>query len=185
MPDIENGKAEYFTGNKSKQLLVHIMQNGVEVDKPIKTRIYEQSVIWNKRHYPIIPARFYYDYKGIAHQQVASNDVSVLTFKKDHEDNCKKCGGKMTIDAKEARQLGMRGIFHAIWGLDSTHMVLLIIFALGAMAGAGFGVYSYNQDTLHKTQLAGAQENIARLNLENQQLKDIINPSPAIEEPPK
>lgn len=162
---------EFYTGNTSKELFVHIMQNGVEVAKPIKAKIYEQYVTWNKRQYPIIPSRFYYDYKGVAHQQVDSNDVSVLTYKKDHEDNCRKCGGKMTIDARQARMLGRNGVFHAIWGIDSTHMILLIIFAIGAMGMAGFAFYSYNQDTLHKTQLDSAQKEIARLN-------QIINPVP-------
>jgi len=144
---------EYFTGNKSRQLLVHIMQDGLEVDKPVKTKIYEQSVMWNKRQWPIIPARFYYDYKGIAHQQVDVNDSAVLTFKKDHEDKCKKCGGKMTVDTTQTRTLGRKGIFNAIWGLDSTHMILMIIILLGAVAMAGAFVYYFNQDTLHSTQL--------------------------------
>jgi len=161
---VDNGKDnEYFTGNKSKQLLVHVMQNGVEVDKPIKARIYDQNITWNKRQYPIIPDRFYYDYKGVAHQQVASNDVSVLTYHKDHTDVCKKCNGKMTIDAREARELGKRGVFHAIWGIDSTHLILLIIFAIGAVAMAGFAFYSYNQDTLHKTQLDNTKQQLEEL----------------------
>jgi len=147
------------------------MQNGVEVSKPIKSKIYEQSITWKKRQYPIVPDRFYYDHKGIAHQQVDANDVSVLTYHKDHENNCKKCGGKMTIDARQARMLGRSGVFHAIWGIDSTHMILLIVFAIGAMGMAIFGVYSYNQDTLHKAQLDSANKEIARLNY-------IINPVP-------
>ncbi len=161
----------YYTGEKSKNLFVHVMQNGVEVDKPIKAKIYDQHTTWNKRQYPIIPSRFYYDHKGVAHQQVDSNDVAVLTFHKDHTDKCKKCGKKMTIDAREARELGKRGVFHAIWGIDNTHMILLLIFAIGAVAMAGFAFYSYNQDTLHKTQLESAKQEITRLN-------NIINPTP-------
>jgi hypothetical protein len=166
-----DAKNEYYTGNVSKKLFVHVMQDGIEVAKPIKAKIYDQHIVWNKRQYPIIPDRFYYDHKGIAHQQVASNDVSVLTYKKDHEDNCKKCGGKMTIDARQARMLGRSGVFHAIWGIDSSHMILIIIFAIGAMAMTAFAFYSYNQDTLHKTQLESANKEIARLN-------QIINPTP-------
>jgi hypothetical protein len=146
------------------------MQNGVEVDKPLKAKIYEQSITWKKRQYPIVPERFYYDHEGNAHQQVDANDVSVLTYHKDHENNCKKCGGKMTIDARQARMLGRNGVFHAIWGIDSTHMILLIIFAIGAIAMAGFAFYSYNQDTLHSAQLASAKTEINRLNA-------IINPN--------
>jgi hypothetical protein len=162
---------EFYTGNSSKNLIVHVMQNGVEVAKPIKSKIYEQKVVWNKRQYPVVPSRFYYDHKGVAHQQVDANDVAVLTYHKDHEDNCRKCGGKMTIDARQARMLGRNGVFHAIWGIDSSHMVLIIIFAIGAMAMAGFAFYSYNQDTLHKTQLESAQKEVARLNA-------ILNPNP-------
>lgn len=77
----------------------------------------------------------------------------------------------MTIDARQARMLGRAGVFHAIWGIDSSHLILIIIFAIGAMAMAGFAFYSYNQDTLHKTQLESANKEIARLNY-------IINPQP-------
>lgn len=119
----------------------------------------------------VYPPRFIYDNKGVAHQYVDVNDEAVLTFRKDHTDKCRKCGGKMTIDTRESRSLGRHGIFHAIWGLDSTHMILLIIFAIGAMGMAGFAFYSYNQDTLHKTQLESANKEIVRLN-------NIINPVP-------
>lgn len=165
----------FYTGEKKKDLFVHVMQDGIEVDKPIKAKIYDQKVTWNKRQYPVVPQRFYYDHKGNAHQQVASNDVAVLTFHKDHTDKCKKCGGKMTIDARSARELGKQGVFHAIWGIDSTHMILLIIFAIGMMAGVGGFFWAYNQDTLHKTQLEGARAEVTRLN-------NIINPPP-VEEP--
>jgi len=167
---IEN-ENQFYTGNVSKKLFVHVMQNGVEVDKPLKAKIYEQSITWKKRQYPIVPERFYFDHEGNAHQQVDSNDASVLTYHKDHENNCKKCGGKMTIDARQARMLGRNGVFHAIWGIDSTHMILLIIFAIAAIGMAGFAFYSYNQDTLHSAQLASAKTEIARLN-------QIINPQP-------
>jgi len=165
------GNNEYFTGASSKQLLVHVLQKGVEVDKPIKAKIYEQKVTWNKRQWYIYPERFIYDHKGIAHQYVDVNDVAVLTFHKDHADECKSCSKKMTVDAKQSRSLGRNGVFHAIWGLDSTHMVLLIIFAIGAMGMAGFAFYSYNQDTLHKAQLESSIREVARLN-------QIINPQP-------
>lgn len=170
-PKEVDGKGEYYTGNKSKTLLVHIMQNGIEVDKPIKTQIYQQSVEWRRRQWAIVPARFTYDYSGVAHQYVDVNDVAVLTWQKDHTDTCKKCHGKMTIDAKEARALGRRGVFHAIWGIDNTHMILLIVLAIGAMAMAGAFFWAYSSDIKHNTQLENANKEIARLN-------NIINPPP-------
>lgn len=169
--EIANGKSEYYTGNKSKELLVHIMQDNIEIDKPIKTKIYSQSVHWNTRQYPIVPSRFEYDYNGVAHQYVTVNDVSVLTRHKDHTDTCRKCGGKMTVDARESRALGRRGVFHAIWGLDNTHMILLIVFAIGAMAMTGAFFWAYSTDIKHATQLESANKEIARLN-------SIINPAP-------
>jgi hypothetical protein len=157
---------EYYTGEKKKQLLVHVLQDGIEVTKPIKSKIYEQKVTWNKRQWFVYPERFVFDYKGVAHQYVDVNDVAVLTIHKDHTDRCKKCDRNMTIDAKQARELGKKGVFHAIWGIDSTHMILLIVFAIGAMAMAGFAVYSYNQDTLHKTQLDNANQKIAEYKIQ-------------------
>lgn len=179
-PKSDNNKYnnEYYTGQKSKKLIVHVMQNNTEVAKPIKKRIYDQKVSWNRRDYPIIPAKFVYDHKGVAHQYVETNDVSVLSFNKDHEDKCKKCGGKMTIDARSARELGRRGIFHAIWALDSTHMIMMIVIIIGAMAGAGFGVYFYGEDMKHKTAMDNAIADNVELKAEISRLNLIVNPPP-------
>lgn len=173
---MEEIKSEFYTGEKKKKLLVHVLQNGVEVSKPIKKKIYDQYVTWEKRQYPIVPSRFVYDFKGIAHQYVESNDVAVLTFNKDHEDKCKKCGGRMTIDARQARELGKSRVFHAIWGIDSTHMILLIVIAVGAMAMAGFGVYYYGQDSTHNAQLQAEKLRTGELRAEIDRLNLIINP---------
>jgi len=174
--NLEKSNNEFYTGNKSKNLLVHVMQNGIEVDKPVKAKIYEQSVTWNKRQWYIYPPRFIYDHKGLAHQYVDVNDVSVLTWQKDHADICKTCSKKMTIDSRQSRELGKRGVFQAIWGIDSTHMILLIIFAIGAVAMAGGFFWSYNQDTLHKTQLESANKEISNLKA---QLGIVEPPPPA------
>lgn len=155
-----------YTGNSSRQLVVHIAQkNGnrlIEVDKPIITKIFNQSVEWRGRQYPIVPERFIYDFKGIAHQWTDVNDVSTLTWQKDHEEHCRKCGGKMFVDAREARALGRRGIFHNIWGLDNTHVMLLLVFALGAMAMAGAFFWAYMNDTKHTAQLEASQTEVKR-----------------------
>jgi len=166
-----NGKGEYYTGNKTKDLLVHITQNMTEIDKPIKAKIYQQSIEWNQRQWPIIPKRFIYDYHGIAHQYVDVNDVAVLTMHKDHEDHCKKCGGKMTVDAKESRALGRKGIFTAIWGVDNTRMIMLIILFVGAVALAGAFMWAFNDASIAKVKLENAGKEITRLN-------NIINPPP-------
>lgn len=185
-PEPNKYNNEYYTGQKSKKLIVHVMQNNTEVAKPIKKRIYDQKVSWNRRDYPIIPAKFVYDHKGIAHQYVETNDVSVLSFNKDHEDKCKKCGGKMTIDARSARELGRRGIFHAIWALDSTHMIMMIVIIIGAMAGAGFGVYFYGEDMKHKVGMENAIADNAELKAQIKLLNEILNPTdPTAPAPPR
>lgn len=157
---------EYYTGNKKRILVVHICKlvnhQLVEIAKPIKTKIYEQSVTWNRKHWAIIESRFMWDYDGIAHQYVDVNDVAVISWQKDHADTCKKCGGKMTIDAREARTLGRRGIFQAIWGLDNTFTMLLIVLFIGAIAMAGAFMWAYNNDTKHVAELANANKEINR-----------------------
>ena len=157
-------KSDFYTGNDSKELFVHIMQDGIEVDKPIKTKIYNQSVEWQRRQWPIVSKRFVTDYKGNKHQYVDVNDVSVLTWQKDHEDNCKKCGGKMTVDARESRALGRRGVFHAIWGLDNTHIIMMVVLLIGAISMAGGFMWAYNDNTKHQAQLESANREIVRLN---------------------
>jgi hypothetical protein len=164
---------EYFTGERNKKLLVHIIQNGVEVTRPLRKRIYDQQVFWRKRTYPIDIKKTIVDSKGIHHLYVSANDMAILSFNKDHEDNCRKCGGKMFIDARNARDLVKRNTIQAIWGIDSTHMILLMVFAIGAMAAVGFAFYSYNQDTLHNTQLKAEQARNTELINENGILRNM------------
>lgn len=182
---------EYFTGEKNKKLLIHIVQNGIEVTKPLRRRIYDQQVVWKKRVYPIDIKRTIVDSKGMHHLYVSANDMGILSFNKDHEDICRKCGGKMFIDARNARDLIKRNTIQAIWGIDSTHMILLMVFAVGMMAAVGFAFYSFNQDTLHNTQLKAEQAKNTQLAFDYELLKNqtrtqtpnppiIINP-PSVE----
>lgn len=145
--DGEVDKNDFFTGNNSKKLLVHVMQDNVEVSKPIKTQIWRQQVEWKQRIFPIVPARFIVDSKGQHHQYVNVNDVSVLSFNKDHADKCRKCGGKMFIDARNARDLVKRKTIEAIWGIDSTHIILLIIVGIMALMAMAFAFVMFNENT--------------------------------------
>jgi hypothetical protein len=180
LKDKEDKQNEYFTGQKSKELLVHVMQDHIEVTKPIKTKIYAQDVEWNKRKWHIYPPRFVYDHKGIAHQYVDVNDVAVLSFNKDHTDSCKKCGKRMTVDAKQARELGKKGVFHAIWGIDSTHMILLIMFAIGAMVAVGAFFWAFTNDTKHTAQLEAEKIKTSNLSSELSLYKQFYGNSPPV-----
>ena len=166
MDDISNGKGEYYTGERNKKLLVHVVQSGVEVSKPIKTNIYSQSVQWRKRVYPVIPEKFIVDSDGKHHMFVEANDSAVLSFNKDHEDKCRKCGGKMTIDARNNRELNKRGVIQAIWGIDPAHMVLLIVMGVIVILGIGAALYfGQENSTLHtKIDTAKATKNLNALN---------------------
>lgn len=154
--DLQKDKNDFFTGNNSKKLFVHVMQDNVEVSKPIKTQIWKQQIEWKQRVFPIVPARFIVDAKGIHHQYVNVNDVSVLSFNKDHADKCRKCGGKMFIDARNARDLVKRKTIEAIWGIDSTHIVLLIILGVMTMVTTFSTIYFANQTTALQQQINSA-----------------------------
>lgn len=156
MPEVANGKSEYYTGEKNKSLLVHVLQNGVEVDKPIKSQIWHQSVEWKRRIYPIDSTRFIVDSKGQHHQYVSANDVAVLSVQKDHEDRCKKCGGKMTVDARNLRDLVKRKTIEPIWGIDTSHIVLLMILAIVVLAMVGMAFYMYTEKEKLQTKINSA-----------------------------
>lgn len=158
---------DYYTGEKNKKLLVHVIENGVEVTKPIRKRIYDQQVVWKKRVFPIDIKQSIVDAKGIHHLYVSANDMAILSFRKDHADHCRKCNGKMFIDARNARDLLKRNTIQAIWGIDSTHMILLLVFAVGAMAAVGFAFYSFNQDTRHTAELTAEKAKNAQLTIDN------------------
>lgn len=146
---------DYYTGEKDKVLFVHVMQGNVEVDKPIKSQIWKQQVEWRGRLYPISHEDFIVDSKGMHHQYVNANNTSCLRFG-GAIDNCVKCGGKMTIDARNARELLKRNTIQAIWGIDSTHVILLMILGMGLLAVVGFAVYEYTQGQALQTKIDSA-----------------------------
>lgn len=142
-----NGKSEYYTGEKHKTLLVHIIQDGVEVSKPVKTQIWKQDVEWRRRKYPISPSDFIFDHKGIAHQYVNANNTSALRFQLPKDLRCKNCGGELRhpTDSRNIREMTKRGVIQAIWGIDSTHLLLLMISLCAVMGAIGFAVYEVDQ----------------------------------------
>ena len=135
---------DVYTDSKSKVLFCHFVVNkNKEVGKPIKKRIYDQEVTWKKRTWAIDHNRIFTDTKGIAHIYLDINDVAVLSFNKDHADKCKKCGGKMTVDAKNARDLVKRKTISALWSVDQLPMLLLIIMGIIMLVMAVIAFYEY------------------------------------------
>lgn len=142
-----NGKSEYYTGNKTSRLLVHIIQDGVEVSKPVRTQIWKQEIEWRRRKYPISPDDFFWDYHGIAHQYVNANNTSALRFQLPKDLRCKQCGGNLRhpTDSRNIREMTKRGVIQAIWGIDSTHLILLFVAMFGVMGAIAFAVYEADQ----------------------------------------
>ena len=140
---------EYYTGERTKILLAHITQGrNKEVTKPIKAKVYSQEIKWKNRQWSLIgqESRFITDNKGINHVYLDVNDSAVLTLHKDHTDTCKKCGGKMTIDAMSNKQMNRKKIVTAIWGLDNTHIMLLLIMGIVTLILGVVIMYMYGDN---------------------------------------
>lgn len=125
---------EYYSGNKRKKLLVHVMLNNKEVGKA-KCKQYDKEVTWKKRIYPIEQSRIITDLKGNAHLYVHANRMQVLALQAEKiEDN-------KFVDAKNARDLVKRKTIQAVWGVDQLPMIMLMILMLGMVILAGFLMY--------------------------------------------
>lgn len=144
---------DFYKGNKNKKLVCHIMVNNKKEIGRTKTKVYNQEFTWKKRIYPIEQSRIITDVKGDAHLYVDVNDSACLSFNKDHEDKCKKCGGKMTIDAKNARDLTKRKTINSIWGVDSSHIMMLLIMGIVLMIMIMVVFYMYLENTKLNTKL--------------------------------
>lgn len=144
---------DFYKGNRNKKLTCHIMVNNRKEVGRTKSRIYNQEFTWKKRIYPIEQSRIITDVKGDAHLYVDVNDCACLSFDKDHADTCKKCKGKMTIDAKNARDLVKRKTISSIWGVDSSHIMMLLIMGIVLMIMIMIVFYMYLENTKLNTKL--------------------------------
>jgi len=147
---------DFYTGEANKALLIHVMQKNIEVSKPIKTEIWRQQVEWKQRIFPISHEEedFIIDHKGQHHLYVDANKLRTKRFSK-AIDTCQKCGGKMqdNIDARNARDLLKRKTIEAIWGIDSTHIILMIIMGIALLAIVGFAFYEYTEQQKLQTRI--------------------------------
>ena len=138
---------------KSNRLLIHIMANNNREVALVKSKIYNQEFMWNKRMYPIDKNGFIADKKGYAHYyQDVNESTGMLTFNKSYIDQCVKCSNKIGQDAVNTRDLLKRRTISAIWGIDNSHILLLMIMGivLVVIAGILFYVYGQNQQLTEK-----------------------------------
>lgn len=141
----------------AKNLLVcHILHDKNKEVASVRTKIYKQDFTWNKRIWAIDHSAIITDKKGISHFYVDVNETTgVLRFDKSYIDKCKECGKQIGIDASNARDLLKRKTINAIWGIDNSYVMLLLLMGivLVAMVGALFfviGELNKTNNTLQK-----------------------------------
>lgn len=128
------GDKDFYAGSKNKKMIVHFMVNPTkEVAKPKKIRVYAQEVTWKKRIWPIDRNHIITDSKGIPHYYLDINKEKSYLFKATVSDTCRKCGGELSIDARNVRDLVKRKTIETFWGVDSTHIMLLLIMGMVLM----------------------------------------------------
>lgn len=127
-------------------MICHVMDNLRNEVGSAKTKVYAQEFQWKKRMWPISKeAVAWKDKKGVSHMffDVNESDGTIrflepIKFNYRGVDKCRKCGDRISIDARNTYDLLKRGTIKAIWGFDSSHITLLIIMgimALGMLAG--------------------------------------------------
>ena len=146
---------------KSNRLICHILDSRRHEVGIAKTHTYAQEFTYKKRSWPIdhdsIP---WIDKKGHCHLFVDVNEADgIYRFLEPRKlnldagqecdkcgspqplDICSKCGDKITIDARNVRDLVKRKTIDTFWGLDQSH--ILIILVMGIIAIAAFGGLFY------------------------------------------
>lgn len=151
------------------KLLVHILDDNLNELGVGSTKKGNQEFTWRKRIWPIdATALAYTDKKENEHLFVNINKVDgtyrfispkllnqIVQAEDKYEivDKCAQCGGRISIDAKNAYDLLKRKTINAIWGIDQSHIVLLIIMGIIAIAGLGGVFYLLGANTKLQEQL--------------------------------
>lgn len=155
-------------------MLIHVLDDNLkEIGKPVRTKTHAQEVSYKKRMWPlnhISDDVKITDSKGIIHSFVHANEsdgtfhfitpmrMNLFDFESVEEkikvkpiDMCAKCGDRISIDARNVRDLLKRKTIDTFWGLDSSHILLLIIMGIVTVGLLGFAFYEFGQtQTLQK-----------------------------------
>lgn len=147
---------DIYVGTKNKTLICHFMINNEKEVGVKKAKIFDQEVIYAKRLFEIKHNAIVTDIKGLAHLYFDMNETNgVLSFKKPWIDKCVKCDSEIKgVDAKNARDLLKRRTISALWSLDNTHTLLLLIMAMVIMVLIGILFYFATQNQNLTGQLA-------------------------------
>jgi len=143
-----------FAGNKSKKMLVHLMVNAnKEVGKPFKVKLSAQEIKKGKRIWSVNKKELVTDYKGNNHLYLDANKCTTIGLKKQVTDTCVKCNGELSIDARNVRDLVKRKTIETFWGVDQTHIILLLIMGIAVMGLIGLSFYLYTDNQKLNTKL--------------------------------
>jgi len=137
------------------------MQDMINEVGLVKTKLYSQEIQWKKRMWPIASdAVAWKDKKGISHMFFDVNEsdgiIRFLTPDKMNYtgiDKCAECGNRISIDAKNTYDLLKRKTINAIWGLDQSHIVLLMILGIVALIALAGIFYLIGENKNLQTQL--------------------------------
>lgn len=146
---------------KRNLLLIHILDEYKNEVGTAQAKTFSQEFSWKKRMFPIDPSAVgFTDKKGIKHLFTDANqsDGTIRWLAPDKTnlrdengqiiDKCTSCGGKISYDARNVRDLLKRKTIDTFWGLDSSHILLLLvmgIIAIGAFGGL-FYLLGQNQN---------------------------------------
>lgn len=141
-------------------LLCHIMQDDLKHEIGVaKSKVGNQDFTWRKRMFPISNDAIWVDKKGISHIHVVINEsdgtIRYLLPQKQNiiDDKCVACDGKISIDAKNVYDLVKRKTINAIWGIDNSFFLLLIVVGIFAVGALGFAFYLFGQNTTLQNEL--------------------------------
>lgn len=141
-----------FYQGKKLVLLCHIMQDNQEIHT-VKRKIYDTDFMWKNRLWPINRFALWTDRKGITHGHFDVNYADgamylrQLTPERKFIDKCVDCGHTIGIDAQNVRDLLKKKTISAYWGIDNSHIMLIMIsmIAVLILVAVVFIIYGDNQ----------------------------------------
>jgi len=133
---------------RPKYIYVHFMINETtEYRKPIRVSGNSQDITKFKKTWPIGRKFFVKDSKGRHHIYLDINKCTTYSFLKQPSVNhCKKCGGSLTIDARNVRDLVKRKTISTFWGVDSMPIILMIVMGIIILGIFAFAFYLYSDN---------------------------------------
>lgn len=143
------------------KLHCHIMDDDLNEVGKVKVNTSKQEFEYKKRMWALpknIDTATWRDKKGIYHLHVHVNESDgIIRFLEPKKfitiDICKKCGNRISIDAKNVWDLMKRRTITAIWGIDNTFTLLLILMGIIAVGAIGALFYVIGENQTLQTQI--------------------------------